>query len=75
MELIALMNNCRRYSEDGWESAPTIKDINPETTVQELIDWQKEIFKQRKRFISIEEGWEYEYPKNFTQIHILQKSE
>lgn len=45
MKLAARMNDCRQYSEDGWESIAHIKEITPKTTVGELMEWQESIFK------------------------------
>lgn len=58
MALVALINDCRQYSEDAWEPSPKIKDITPETTIQDLIDWHNSIYKNSK---------------NLTQIHIIEK--
>lgn len=44
MKYVATIKDCRQYSEDGWEAITRIKEIKPETTLQELIDWQKNIY-------------------------------
>jgi hypothetical protein len=45
MKLVATIKDCRQYSEDAWEPITRVKEITPETTMQELIDWQKGIYK------------------------------
>jgi hypothetical protein len=40
MELIALINSCRQYTDCDFESCPEIIDVKPETTIKELLDWQ-----------------------------------
>ena len=43
-KLYARMNDCKQYSSDDWESISHIKEITPETTIADLIEWQKRIF-------------------------------
>lgn len=44
MKYAATINDCRQYSENSWEPITRIKEITPETKLQELIDWQINIF-------------------------------
>ena len=43
-KLYARMNDCKQYSSDDWEAISHIKEITKETTISELIEWQKKIF-------------------------------
>ena len=40
LKIYARINDCRQYSEDAWETIAHIKEITPETTVGELLNWQ-----------------------------------
>ncbi len=44
MKFVASMNDCRQYSEDGWESIQRVLAITDETTVKDLLDWQAKVF-------------------------------
>lgn len=44
MKYAATIKDCRQYSEDSWEAITRIKEITEETTLKELIDWQKQIY-------------------------------
>ena len=61
MRLIALINNCKQYSPDSFEDQPNIIEIKPETTIQELLQWEKNIFYAKGEMTET----------NFKQIHIL----
>jgi hypothetical protein len=74
-EFVAMINDCRQYSPDSWESSPKIKDINASTTVGELIDWHDQIY--QKKTVSFEDGKRKEVfkkPDFLNQIHIIMKT-
>lgn len=63
MKLLAMINNCQQYSPDSFEDKPDLLEIKPETTIQNLLDWQK-----RTR------GWKDDFEftiSNYHQIHIV----
>lgn len=43
---IATVKDSRQYTEDMWEPVLRAKEVNRNTTLGELIDWQKEIWKR-----------------------------
>jgi len=44
MKIVARMLGNQQYTEDNWEAIAHIKEIAPETTIKELIEWQKQKF-------------------------------
>lgn len=54
MKIIAKINDCSQYSEDGWESIQHLKEVSEETTIKDLIEWQKSKFKSTK---GVQEGF------------------
>lgn len=63
MKLIAMHNNCQQYSPDSFEDKPDLLEITPQTTIQNLLDWQR-------RITSRKDDFEFN-ASNFHQIHII----
>ncbi|MCP4760774.1 MAG: hypothetical protein GY870_03265 [archaeon] len=61
MRLIAKINDCLQYCEDGWETIFHCLEITEKTTIQEIIDWQKKKFPKDR---------EVQENKIVKQIHI-----
>lgn len=49
MKYAATIGDCEQYSPDDFRSVTRVKEIKPETTFQELIDWQKEMYPRNKQ--------------------------
>jgi hypothetical protein len=63
LKLIAMVNNCQQYSPDDFESKPDILELSDDTTIQDLLNWQKQQNTDARN-----KGFAYD---NFRQIHIL----
>jgi hypothetical protein len=73
MELIALINDCKQYSPDGFEDCPRILDIDENTTIGDLIKWHNKEFAVRK-WNAETKKYDLLDPDFFSQIHIIKKS-
>ena len=71
---MVLINDCRQYSEDGWEQCPHIKDIDENTTIGELIEWHDKLYQKEKRsYVDHKLKIDTIKPDFFRQIHIIKK--
>ena len=48
MKIVAHINDCRQYSEDSWEPIVLTKELTEATTIGELVEWQKKLYKGNK---------------------------
>ena len=49
MKHAATLKDCDQYSPDDFQGVTRVKEIKPETTIQELIEWQKKLFPHNKK--------------------------
>ena len=60
MKIAVRINDSNQFSPDDWESIVHIKEINKNTTIQELLDWQKELY-PKNPFIQDEKAFRQMY--------------
>ena len=48
MKYAAIIKDSEQCGPDEWRDSPKIKEIKPLTTIQDLIEWQKGLYKQLK---------------------------
>ena len=48
MRYAAIIKDSEQCSPDDWRDSPKIKEIQPLTTLQDLIEWQRGLYKHLK---------------------------
>jgi len=49
MRYAAIIKDSEQCSPDDWRESPKIKEIHPLTTLQDLIEWQKNLYPQHRK--------------------------
>jgi hypothetical protein len=63
MKLAAMIKSSQQYSMDDWESISYVLQVDENTTIKEIMDWQKKKFPNYKKLQTGE---------STHQIHIMQ---
>ena len=48
MKYAAIIKDTEQCGPDEWRDSPKIKEIQPLTTLQDLIEWQKKLYPHHK---------------------------